>query len=362
MEFVLGLAVVILLTLLALLVWYQLHNRSDTELNHLMYGVRAEEQLKSLQYGVETGLKDLRDSVTKVTEVVNSVDRARAESIANLAAVVSESSKSVSALSETTAKLNLALSSSQARGQWGEKMADDLLTAAGFLEGVQYKRQAQMSDGTARPDFTFVLPQNRVLNMDVKFPFDAYRRSLEAGSDEERDRESKQFINDVRGHIKSVSSRDYIDESSGTLSYALLFIPNEQLYRFIYENDPGAIDYAMELRIVLCSPVTLFAILGVIRQSVDNFYLAQRTDEILSALGAFYVQWGKYKEKMDILGNRLNSARKAYDEVVGARTRQLDRQVEKVERLRIETGIEPDEIEESDVPSLQETDSGRAVP
>lgn len=177
-----------------------------------------------------------------------------------------------------------------------------------------------------------------------------------------RDRESKQFINDVRGHIKSVSSRDYIDESSGTLSYALLFIPNEQLYRFIYENDPGAIDYAMELRIVLCSPVTLFAILGVIRQSVDNFYLAQRTDEILSALGAFYVQWGKYKEKMDILGNRLNSARKAYDEVVGARTRQLDRQVEKVERLRIETGIEPDEIEESDVPSLQETDSGRAVP
>lgn len=186
MEFVLGLAVVILLTLLALLVWYQLHNRSDTELNHLMYGVRAEEQLKSLQYGVETGLKDLRDSVTKVTEVVNSVDRARAESIANLAAVVSESSKSVSALSETTAKLNLALSSSQARGQWGEKMADDLLTAAGFLEGVQYKRQAQMSDGTARPDFTFVLPQNRVLNMDVKFPFDAYRRSLEAGSDEER--------------------------------------------------------------------------------------------------------------------------------------------------------------------------------
>jgi len=91
---------------------------------------------------------------------------------------------------------------------------------------------------------------------------------------------------------------------------------------------------------VLCSPLTLFASLAVIRQASENFKLAQQTNEILRALGGFNDQWGKFKEQMEKVDRALESSRRAYAELRETRTRQLDRQVERVEDLRAAAGIE----------------------
>ena len=76
----------------------------------------------------------------------------------------------------------------------------------------------------------------------------------------------------------------------------LLFLPNEQLTGFIHEHDPGLLDEAMAQRVVMCSPLTLFAFLGVIRQAFDNFMIEQTSDEILQLIGKFGQQWQKYTE------------------------------------------------------------------
>ena len=90
-------------------------------------------------------------------------------------------------LSSTTNSLREALASSNARGQWGERMAEDVLRLAGFHEGVNYlKRTAVVGEGTGIPDFTFLLPKGHVLFMDVKFPMAAYLKYLEAGTEAER--------------------------------------------------------------------------------------------------------------------------------------------------------------------------------
>ncbi len=90
---------------------------------------------------------------------------------------------------------------------------------------------------------------------------------------------------------------------------------------------------------VLCSPLTLFAILAVIRQASENFKLAQQTNEILRALGGFNKQWGMFKEQMDKVDRALESSRRAYAELRETRTRQLDRQIERVDDLRVTAGI-----------------------
>ena len=126
----------------------------------------------------------------------------------------------------------------------------------------------------------------------------------------------------------------------GTLDYMLMFIPNEQVYGFIHENDPHLLDEALQRKVVLCSPLTLFAILAVIRQASENFKLAQQTNGILGALGDFQQQWGMFKEQMDKVDRALKSSRKAYAELREKRTRQLDRQVERVDDLRVTAGID----------------------
>src|SRR5581483_2185463 len=113
---------------------------------------------------------------------------------------------------------------------------------AGFIENVNYLRQKTIEASGSRPDFTFLLPRNLKLNMDVKFPLDNYLKSLEAVSDTDRARYRSDFLKDVRAKIKEVTSRDYISPEQNTVDSVLLFIPNEQIYAFIHEQDGAILD------------------------------------------------------------------------------------------------------------------------
>ena len=71
-------------------------------------------------------------------------------------------------LTATTSSLQKALADNRARGQWGERMAEDMLNFMGLVEGVNYIKQSAIEAGT-RPDFTFLFPNQKSLNMDAKF-------------------------------------------------------------------------------------------------------------------------------------------------------------------------------------------------
>ena len=173
-------------------------------------------------------------------------------------------------------------------------MAEDVLRLVGFVQGVNYKKQTTLEGNGSRPDFTFLLPKDLTLNMDVKFPLDNYLKCVEARDAEEENRYRQQFVRDVRARLKEVVTRDYIDPGRKTLDYVLVFIPNEQIYQYIHEHDSALIDDALTSKVVLCSPVSLFAILVVIRQAVDNFSVEQSSNEIISELGKFEDQWDRF--------------------------------------------------------------------
>lgn len=306
---------------------------------------RGEEQLKARQSEIDKGLSEVRQEIGKLRELVRDVDSRRGDSIVKLEAVTRESKQQTVLLRAETGRLNEVLSGSQTRGQWGERMAEDVLRVAGFIEGVQYRKQRQIEGGTTRPDFTFFV-QEQTLNMDVKTPMREYERYLNGQTDEERESAAKSFRRALRDRIKEVATRDYIDPEGGTLDYMLVFIPNEQVYGFIHENDPELLDEALRRKVVLCSPLTLFAILAVIRQASENFKLTQKANEILEALGGFSKQWDMFKDQMDKVDRALESSRRAYADLIGTRMRQLDRQVERVDALRVTAGFdEPSEGE-----------------
>jgi DNA recombination protein RmuC len=130
-----------------------------------------------------------------------------------------------------------------------------------------------------------------------------------------------------------VTTRDSVDTET-TVGYVLLFIPNEAVYGFLHENDPGLVDTALAQGVVLCSPFTLFAVLGVVRQAVETVQLQRTSDEILQCLGRFTTQWSKFSDSLDLLGRRFESAQKAYDDLAGTRRRVLQKSLDEVDRLR----------------------------
>ena len=146
----------------------------------------------------------------------------------------------------------------------------------------------------------------------------------------------KHFLADIRGHVKAVASRSYIDPAGGTVDYVLLFIPNESIYSFINQEDHELMDYAMEKRIVLCSPLTLYAILSLVRQSVASFAVEKRAGDLQKLVQQFAEQWEKYSDKVDAMGKSLGTTQKHFDELSTTRTKALERPMDKITGLKIE--------------------------
>lgn len=239
-------------------------------------------------------------------------------------------------LAGTANSLREALASSNARGQWGERMAEDVLRMAGMQEKVNYhKRTAVSGSGTGIPDFTFVLPKGHVLFMDVKFPMASYLKFLEAGTEAERSAHRATFVRDVRARVKELAKREYaMADDRPTVDNVLLFVPNESLAAFIHESDTSLVEEAMAQHVVICSPLTLFAFLGVIRQAFDNFMIEQTSQEILGLLGKFDQQWGKYAEQVDRVRRQFETVNRSFEELATTRRRALERPLQSIDDLR----------------------------
>ena len=306
---------------------------------------------------LEAVSEDVGAQLTRVEAQLSELSRSNAVSLAKVSEQLQMHASTTRSLADTTQGLREALANSKTRGQWGERMAEDVLRLAGFVEHVNYEKQIAVEGGRSIPDFTFMLPKGHVLYMDVKFPLTAYLRYLQATTDDERSCERQQFLRDVRLKVKELARRDYLDRARISCDQLLLFIPNESVSAFIHECDPSLIDDALRDKIVFCSPLTLFAMLGVIRQAFDTVMLEQTSDEVLRLVGALRTQFDKYTEAVDKLGKRLESVQSAFDDLNGTRRRALERPLAKADELRRQRGlarIAPDLAAGADVYDLHE--------
>jgi DNA recombination protein RmuC len=311
----------------------------------------AEEKLKSQTLESKKdleGKKDLIDqSVQAIDKTLSEVQK-KVEDVAKgnvaVSTLVQQHGEITTRLKETTEHLSHALASSKKRGDWGERMAEDIMRLLGMAEGINYIKQKTLEGSSGRPDYTFLLPNNLKVNMDVKFPLDNYMHYLKADSDHDRKRYREELLKNTKVMIRQVTGREYINPSDNTVDYVIVFIPNEQVYGFINEAEPTIMDEALKQKVILCSPFTLYAVLAVIRQAIENFNLERTASEILKLLAEFNKQWAAYKDKFTAMGDRLDAARKEYDTLVTTRANMLERPLKKIKELssQQEIGIEGD--------------------
>ena len=249
--------------------------------------------------------------------------------------------KAVEALARRTDNLNEILSNSQKRGQWGERVVEDMLRAAGFIENVNYSKQDTNVAG-GRPDYKFMMPPNRVLFMDVKFPLDRYAAHFSAETDALRDQAKGEFVKAVKGHIDALAKRDYINNAKEeALDYVLMFLPNESISGFVHEADPKLIDYALNNKVVLCSPLSLYSFLVVVRQATDSFHTEQTAASIMQQINKFHGEWDKYVKAVDDVKDTFDKLNHKIDDIStgGTRFKKLSVPIREIEKMRTKQGI-----------------------
>jgi DNA recombination protein RmuC len=304
---------------------------------------------------IDQSLKEVRDNLKNVEQLVSTMEKERVQAYGQLGEQIKSASEQTLRLQETTGRLQLALGNARVRGQWGERMADDILQSIGFVEGTNYLKQQTTETAGSRPDYTFLLPNQLRLNMDVKFPLDNYMKFINTDSEAEQESYKAAFLKDARQRIKEVNSRDYINPAEHTVDYVLVLIPNEQVYRFIHENDPAILDEALKNSVVLCSPITLYAVLALIRRALDTFKMERATAEILGLISLFEKHWIKFVESMDKMGKKLQDAQTEYDYLLTTRKSKLEKPVKKIEEIRRERGIEEVKVIEGEVIQIEDS-------
>lgn len=274
----------------------------------------------------------VRHQLERMTDLVHGLGERQASQHGELSSSMGETLRATAGLAETTGHLREALASPKIRGQWGERMADDVLRLAGMIEGVNYLTQRALPNGSI-PDVTFLLPGDLLLHMDVKFPLDNYLKASNALSPSDQTQFETAFLRDVRQRVKELAGRGYVSPGV-TVDHVLLFIPNEAVYSFVHQHDPDLADLALRQKVVLCSPFTLFAVLGVIRQSVEAHEVSRTSEEIITLLGDFEDQWKRYADQVDKVGTQLGTVQKSFEHLQTTRRNQLERQLDRIDDLR----------------------------
>ena len=212
-------------------------------------------------------------------------------------------------MSLTAQTLEGILGGAKSRGSLGEVTLERLLEDS--LPASQYETQHRFSSGEAA-DAIIKLRDKKTMEVDSKFPLDAYRRISTEGEDARR-----AFATAVKGHADDVA-RKYIVQDEGTLDFALMFVPSETVfYELLQTSDSKGqlLDaYCRGVKVIPVSPNTLYANLCVIAMGLRGMQMEENAKRLLESLSGMEKQLEKFSEKFSVLGTHLKNAQQSYSE------------------------------------------------
>jgi len=279
-------------------------------------------------------IKELTDQIRRELEKsqkeIASLEKDRIGEFSSLKTILEEHKILTKDLKESTDGLRSVLTNNQKRGRYGEEIAEELLNSVGFVKGVNYIANTAQETNSNRPDFTIFLPDKTKINVDVKFPLSALLKYEESKDKLEKERYLNEFKKDVKEKIKQASSRDYINPEEKTVDFVILFIPNEMIFSFIYDKLYDVWQEAMNKKVVLAGPFSFTAMIRMIFQSYKNFVYQENLYEIVKLIKLFEQEYEKYNREFNVLGDKILSVSKKYDEVSITRTKKLNQVIDKI--------------------------------
>lgn len=278
---------------------------------------------------MEKMVAELKKEIDERQEEIRGLEKDRNKKFGEITTAISEHRKITEELKMSTESLSKVLANNQVRGQWGERIIEDILTSAGLIEEVHYSKQATLGSSTVRPDVTLLLPNGRKVCVDVKFPYSEVQKMALAESKSAKAAHMKTFVQDVKAKLKQIEK--YIDVEHGTLDYAIMFVPNEMLFSYINQQLPDVVDEAMSRKIMMVSPFTFLIVARTVMESYRNFMMENNLRKIVKHISEFIDEWGRFKGEFDKFDDAIGKLRAQYDKIATTRYKQMDLRIRRIE-------------------------------
>ena len=257
-------------------------------------------------------LKPVADTLTKFQEHVAALEKTRSEETGGLREQLAALMAASSATRDEARKLTEALRGNTGRrGRWGEQTCRNVLEAAGMAGRFDFTEQTSSADDEGRqnrPDFIVRLPGGGMFVIDAKVPL--------AFADEDENEEARarsvglRTAASLKTHVRQLSSKAYQDQFKPSPDFVVLFVPGDSFLATALDHAPDLLSDAMESRVVIATPSTLFALCKAVAYGWRAEEQAANADKV-AALGR------ELYKRLSVMGGHASAVGRALDQAVG---------------------------------------------
>lgn len=293
-----------------------------------------ERNIQTMQSNNEKRLADIQKTVDeKLTKTLNDRFNESFKVLSSELAKVSQTIGEMQKISSDVGNLSKMLSNVKTTGILGEIQLGAIIEE--ILSPEQYvKNVVTNKSGRGPVEFAVKLPGGDdgevLLPIDSKFPYTIYTDMLKAYENNdliEYDNKKKQLISTIKSMAKDIKEK-YINPPI-TTNFAIMFLPVEGLYAEVVKM--GLID---ELRtkysVTVAGPTTMSALLNSLQMGFQTLAIQKKSNEVWAILGAVKSEFAKFGTIIEGIQKKLNGASNDLDQLLGVRTRAIDRSLRNV--------------------------------
>lgn len=300
---------------------------------------RIEQEQEKLIYSTEKRLEQMREMIEeKLQKTLNDRLGRSFQVVSKQLQAVQEGLGEMKNLAQDVGGLKRVLSNVKMRGGFGELQLSMLLEQ--ILAPDQYQANVRTKQGSSYTvEFAIKLPGKDHQEMtwvpiDAKFPKDVYEQIQEAydqGNVAQVERAQKNLETVIKKMAKDISEK-YIDPPH-TTDFGILFLPFEGLYAEVVKKASLLEKLQRAYKVIITGPTTLAAILNSLQMGFQTLALQKRSSEVWKILGTVKKEFENFSGLLGKAQKNLQTASNQIDEVMGKRTRAIERRLKSVDIL-----------------------------
>ncbi|MBR2471530.1 MAG: DNA recombination protein RmuC [Clostridia bacterium] len=316
----------------------------------------VEKKLAQMQENNEKKLEQMRATVDE--KLHKTLETRLSESFKTVSERLEQVHKGLGemqSLARGVGDLKKVMSNVKTRGILGELQLSSILEQ--IIPPSQYEKNIATKPGSRDVvEYAIKLPGKDdhpvYIPVDAKFPIEAYNRLLDAYDAADTNAvalASKEIEAAIKKSAKDIHEK-YIYPPN-TTDFGIMFLPVEGLYAEVVRNTALFETLQNEYKILVAGPTTLSALLTSLQMGFKTVAIEKRASEVWNVLGAVKTEFVKFSEVLDKAQKKINQASNDMDKLVGARTKKIMVQLNKIEQvdevvLLDEGDDEPEEIAE----------------
>lgn len=301
----------------------------------------AESYTVQAKQGLQGVIGPLQEKLVSLDAHVRELEQRRQGAYESLTTQVRDLKETHRQLHESTTNLRAALKSPTARGRWGEMQLRRVVEMAGMERHVDFDEQST-EGGDGRPDLVARLPGGGILPIDAKVPLGAYLSAMETEDDDARRRHLAAHAQALKSRVRELSQKAYWEQFAVTPGFVVMFVPNEACLGAAFQEDAALFEYATEKKVLVCSPVNLYALLKAVAFGWQQQEVTDNARKIASEGSDLYGRILKFVSLYGDIGRHLERSVKAYNAATGS----LERRLAPAARRFQELGLGAEPVEE----------------